>query len=73
MTTMEYKPDRVTDNDDAEVCPDTAIVRYWLDRDSWIEVTMTLRGIEVRSDGGRMAIEPISGNNVEIYLRARTA
>jgi hypothetical protein len=73
MPTIEYKNDRISPDEDAEICPDTAVVRYWLDKDSWIEVTTTLRGIEIRSDGGRMAIEPISGNNVEVYLRSRTA
>lgn len=72
MPTIEYKDSRLVDNDDAEVCPETAVVRYWLDQHSWIEVTTTLRGIEIRSDGGRMAIEPISGNNIEIYLRERS-
>ena len=71
MPTIEYKDSRTVDNDDAEICPDTAIVRYWLDKDSWIEVTTTVRGIEIRSDGGRMAIEPLSGNNIEVYLRER--
>jgi hypothetical protein len=71
MPTIEYK-DSITNHDEqAEICPESAVVRYWLDKDSWIEVTATIRGIEIRSDGGKMAIEPLSGNNVEVYLRER--
>jgi hypothetical protein len=72
MPTIEYKASVASIDDEAEICPDTAVVRYWIDRDSWIEVTATIRGIEIRSDGGKMAIEPLSGNNVEAYLRSRT-
>lgn len=71
MPTIEYKDSRLTDNDEAEICPEGAIMRYWFDRDNWIEVTLGERGIEVRSDGGQMVVQPISGNNVEVYLRER--
>jgi hypothetical protein len=71
MPTIEYKDSVLTADEDAEICPEKCIVRYWLDKQSWIEVTATERGVEIRTEGGKMAIEPISGNNVEVYLRSR--
>jgi len=72
MTTMEYRDSVLVSEEDVEICPNTAVVRYWLDQHSWIEITQTIRGIELRSDGGKMTIEPISGNNVEVFVRRRS-
>lgn len=55
-----------------EECPTSCIVRYSLDKDNWIDVATTPRGVEIRTSGGKMAIEPWSGNNVEIYLKERS-
>jgi hypothetical protein len=54
-----------------EVCPDSAITRYKYDEWNYIEVHMSERGIEIRSVGAEMLISPISGNNVEVFLRDR--
>lgn len=71
MPTIEYKDSVLVGNDDTEICPDSAIVRYWFDQNNWIEVTLGERGVEIRSQGGQMVVQPISGNSVEIYLRER--
>lgn len=71
MPTIEYKDSILVENEDAEICPDSAIVRYWFDSNNWVEVTVGERGIEIRSEGGQMVVQPISGNLIEVYLRER--
>jgi len=58
-------------DEEVEVCPQTSILRYQYDRDNWIEVTVGERGVELRSNGANMMISPLSGNNIEVYLRDR--
>ena len=70
MDRIEYR-DSILD-EEPEVCGVNSIMRYYLDRNNWIEVTTTDKGIEIRSNGGHMAIEPQSGNTVEVYLRNRS-
>lgn len=55
----------------AELCPPTSIIRYIYDNDNWIEITLGERGVELRSNGADMMISPLSGNNIEVYLRDR--
>lgn len=54
-----------------EECPQTAIMTYAYDLDNWIEVTVGERGIEIRTNGANMMVSPLSGNNIEVYLRDR--
>lgn len=67
---MLYK-DSILPEDGPEDCPTTSIMRYSYDDNNWIEVSVGERGIEIRSCGAEMLINPLSGNNVEIFLRDR--
>ena len=50
-----------------EECSENCIVRYYQDKNNWIDVTATPRGVEVRSVSGGLVVSPSSGNTVEIY------
>lgn len=73
MSHIEYR-DSILD-EEPELCPDSAIVRYYDDEHDYIEVTATSRGIEVRATGlgsNNVLVSPQASNVVEIFVRERT-
>lgn len=67
---VEYR-DSVLETE-PEVCPTSCIMRYRLDKHTWIDVTVAPGGIEIRSVNSgqvRMAVLPLSGNTINVVLQ----
>jgi hypothetical protein len=66
----EYKAS-ILPEDEPEICPESNIMRYRYDEWNYIEVCVSERGIEIRSVGAEMLINPRGGNSIEVFLRDR--
>lgn len=58
-------------DEEGEDCPENCIIRYYQDKDNWIDVIATASGIEVSTVNGQMVLRPMSGNLVEVYQKGR--
>ena len=66
---IEYR-ESITD-ENAEECPVTCIMRFYMDRNTWIDVTLSKDdGININSSSG-LIIDPRASNDVDIRVRSR--
>ena len=49
-----------------EICPPTCTMRYWIDRNNWIDVSVERNGLVIRSAHAGIKVLPEASNTIRV-------